>query len=262
MGEIMASNACDITIDGDHGRITIRGSRRAEKAVPGTRQGHHLPPMALVRSYTTMRDTFRSLAISSVVMLPVAILLYGGRFELRSNALSDLGMLATADGEPNTAAFAAFSLYMASAGFFMFVYGRSNRRPAMVPFARLKMVLGYLASAGFLAGILPHDHFHGVHVAGCSVFVGALWCLGNLFSWELLSIGRRRTAVKVQVILQATVLPYAGAYLAGSDARQALQKIAVLGLLVSLYAATRSLRAALVEHALKRPVRNLPGTYS
>jgi hypothetical protein len=88
-------------------------------------------------------------------------------------------------------------------------------------------------------------------MVGCAVMVGSLWFLGNLFSAELLRLRRQRPAIAVQVILQATVLPYAAAYFAGSELKQVLQKFALAGLLVSLSIAAARLREAVLVRATR-----------
>jgi hypothetical protein len=115
----------------------------------------------------------------------------------------------------------------------------------------LKFVLAICAAAGYLGGIFPHDQFQVVHMISCGIMVGSLWMLGNVFTAELSRRGRAREALRVQAVLQASVLPYAITYLMGADVKQTLQKVAVVGLYASLTSATRYLRTAVLDQSIR-----------
>lgn len=210
-----------------------------------------LPSLALVRPYKEMRDYFRILVAANLILLPLAILAFGERFDFWQLPLSDLGIPRTQSGRSNYVSMLIFDLYMLTGGFAMILYARSCRRRPDVPHSTIKLVLGLLAAAGYFIGIFPHDRFHALHTAGCSAMVGSLWLLGNIFSLELWNLNRRRGTLISQLILQLTVLPYAAAYFVDSGAKQTLQKFAVAGLFVSLSLATRLLRDAVLENATR-----------
>ena len=75
----------------------------AEKtsSTPTVTHGAPVSPLRLVRPYTAMRDCFRLLAIINLILLPLAVAVYGERFRFFSLALSDLGVPVTPGGLPN-----------------------------------------------------------------------------------------------------------------------------------------------------------------
>lgn len=207
--------------------------------------------VSLVPVYRTTRDSFRLLALSNVVLLPLAVISYGEKFHLLTSPFSDLGTLHTRGGSSNVASFIIFALYMLSGALIMMRHGRALSRTPYVPYSRLKIALSFGAAAGYVIGIMPHDLVHAVHTAGCSLMVGSLWMLCTVFSLELGRMGRFHDALAVQLILQLSVLPYAVAYFVDADVKQALQKVAVAGLFVSLTAATRFLRREILDAAFR-----------
>jgi hypothetical membrane protein len=207
---------------------------------------------AMVHSYSRTRDTFRLLALTNLVFLSLAVAAFGERFSFLHLPFSDLGMPRTATGAPNYLSCVLFAVNMTICAVIMACFGRSCARRATTPHRVPKAALAFLAAAGFLVGIFPHDRFHVLHLAGCAAMVGSLWFLGNLFSLELHRLGGRRSVLVVQAVLQCSVLPYAAMYFAGADGKQALQKIAIMGLFVALTAVTRALRVRALQSALSR----------
>ena len=189
------------------------------------------------------RDHLVGLVAVNLVLIPAAILTYGEPFRFWQLPLSDLGVPWTRNGQPNFVSFTLFAVNMAIGAIVMASLAVTCIRSRTVAYRRVKSGLAILASAGFVVGTVPHDPFHYVHLAGCASMVGSLWFLGNLFSLELVTSGRRRAAAATQAVLHLTVLPYAAAYFAGSDSKQVLQKIAVFGLFATLTLATESLCA-------------------
>ena len=221
------------------------------KGVAGAQIGNaHVgrPVFSLVRPYTAMRDIFRLLAITNLILLPVAVIAFGERFQFWAFPLSDLGLPLTPGGQRNHASMVVFALNMVAGSACMIAYGYSCLRTAALPGKRAKVALASVAATGFLVGIFPHEPFQVLHMAGCAAMIGALWFLANLFSVELVRLGRRRQAWRVQAVLQLTVLPYAAAYFLGLDIKQVLQKFAIAGLFVSLSVATRLLREAVLTN--------------
>ena len=131
----------------------------------------------------------------------------------------------------------------------MISFARVCRFTPAMPHREWKALLSIVAAAGFVIGIFPRGRFHYVHMFGCALMVGALWFLGNVFTIELRDAGKSRAVLLVQLVLQLTVLPYAVSYALEADSRQALQKLAIIGLFVSLSLATRALRQAALETA-------------
>ncbi len=212
---------------------------------------------ALVRSFTRTRDHFRLLAMLNMSLLPLAMLTFGDRFHFFRLPLSDLGMPQTAEGLPNIVAFLIFILNMIASGAIMVSYAVSCRRAHRMPHREWKAFLALVAAGGFIVGIFPHDRFHYLHMVGCGVMVGALWFLANLFSGELHAAGKIRETAAVQLVLQLTVVPYAVSYVLAANPRQALQKLAILGLFVSLSLGTRTLREAALAAAIRQSRLNV-----
>lgn len=182
---------------------------------------------------------FRLLGALQLVLLPLAMLAYGERYSLLSNAISDLGTLRTPAGETNGLSVLLFATDLTATSVVLCSYAVHIRRKSGIGHPALKADFAWIGAAGALLALAPHDAHRLVHGIGAGMLVGSLWMLANLLALELRD-QEPAAARRIELVLQATVLPYATAFFIDADAKQLLQKLAVLGLVWSLRAVFRA----------------------
>ena len=204
---------------------------------------------------TGVRDVFAVLAVATAGLLSAAMITYGERYSFWTNALSDLGLLRTPEGHTNTASALLFAAAMI-AGSVTMARCAALLRASAIRGAVAKQTAAVVSSIGFLVAIFPHDSLRSAHFAGCAAMVGGLWLLAMLLVRDLVRSRRHRPAVLVALILNLPMLPYAAAFAADADGKQALQKVAVIGLIAALLLAAEAVRREAARPRTSRlPVR-------
>lgn len=187
------------------------------------------------------RRYFDQLVLVQLLLYPVAIALFGDRFRFSQDALSDLGARMTPSGQPNGLAAAVFYLMLVLIATTMFRYARYCGHEPVPAFGRAKRFVASMTAVGAIAAVSPNDTVHSLHVAGCVAMIGGFWVLGIIIALELSRHRSVRAAFLVQLLLEATLLPYAFAYAVNSDLKQMLQKPAIAGLVLSIWLGARIL---------------------
>lgn len=180
----------------------------------------------------------RELNILFGVTLAVCILgmlTYGEKIEFRDHAVSHFGRLYTRGGNPNYLSLLIFALGMTASSIICFHVSRHLEKPF---YQRLFRLCG----TGYILLIIPCDLYNPLHALGGALVVGSLWFF-TVFSLhdQYQKIPKIRFFL-YQLILQATVLPYAFLYAVGSPDKQLAQKFALAGLIVVL-------KLTLTEHS-------------
>lgn len=169
----------------------------------------------------------------------ISMLLYKGTFLVFQYPLSDLGAFMTETGGFNVLPRIVFDLTMTVAGLLMLGIFSAFSAEKHLRHGLAKRAMAIVCALGFFIVLMPYDINLGVHEVGASLVFGILWGLTVLFSVELKQIGKWKLSLASEVVLQATVLPYAFMFVAGIPAEVAAQKIAVVGLMTAIWLATR-----------------------
>jgi len=98
-----------------------------------------------------------------------------------------------------------------------------------------------LCGTGYILLITPCDLYNPLHALGGALVVGSLWFFTVCSLHDLYQKISKIRFFLYQLILQATVLPYAFLYAAGSPDKQLAQKFALAGLILAL-------KATITEH--------------
>ena len=181
----------------------------------------------------------RALSVSNLILLTIALMLRPAGTRILPLPLSALGEWKVFALGSGVAGLIFFDLSILLSAVILFRYQSFCRNAGSVPHGRAKALLGLAGAAGYLIMIFPNDVTHPIHVAGSALAVGCTWGLMIPYTLELASSGRKGEAWRMQVLLQATVLPYAAAYLAGSPHHPVYQKIAIPGLMAAVLLSVR-----------------------
>ena len=166
------------------------------------------------------------LCVAMLVYL-LGMLTYGERFPFWEKAYSHIGTMRTVSGYPNTLALLVFGLGMLLSSWIC--YRSSKMRTSQ--FDNLCFIV---CSAGYLLLMVPCDLFNAVHSIGGALVFGSLWLFSVI---HLNEIHNEKPGYKFwlyHLILQGTVLPYAFLYAVKSPADQQVQKLAFIGLFLTL----------------------------
>jgi hypothetical protein len=160
-------------------------------------------------------------------------------------AYSHVGRLNTYNGNSNHIALLFFILsLLVSAG----ICFRIDR---LIP-REFNHHLFFIAGIGYLLMIPPCDVWYVIHSAGAVLVIGSFWLFLMYSLIHMQSFLGWRKFILYQVLLQGTILPYAFLYIMDSSAKQALQKIAIIGIILSLKITTREIARQLdirLDHA-------------
>lgn len=181
---------------------------------------------------------FNILLYSNVATILLSILLFAEDFSFWKHAVSDLGTTVLEDGKTNYKSAFIFSVGMILCGIvcvqiYKALYAFSIRQK------KLKIVLLKFTSLGYFVIVTPYNISNIIHSLGASLVFGSLYLLAVVLLLEVKDQGKKAKFVFYQVLLQATVIPYAVLFFLYLPARQSAQKFAVAGLILSLYACTR-----------------------
>jgi len=175
-------------------------------------------------------STVIAIVIGAIVL---AIIFYRGAFRFWKYPLSDLGATVTEHGFSNITSMLFFDPGMFASSLIMFSVGASLAKTA-VEHRRIKCGLAVLCAAGFIVIIFPYNINDNIHMSGAAAVFGSFWGTTVLLLLESRkSIGELRFWL-LQLLLQMTLLPYAALFAIGLPVKQAFQKPAVLGLMVTL----------------------------
>lgn len=161
-------------------------------------------------------------------------------FFIWQDPLSDLGAFMTVNGSVNMIPRTVFDLAMTISGLLMLKICAIFSSDGPLRHAGIKRVMAFICSIGFFMVLMPYDVSLAVHEIGASLVFGMLWGMTVLFSIELKQASFLIATVLSQLVLQATVLPYAFMFAAGIPAEVAAQKFAVVGLMFSVWYTTRA----------------------
>lgn len=193
-------------------------------------------------STTSTQKTSRQFLILIFLLLLgliASIITYRGPFQIWKYPLSDLGTLHTVNNKPNIWSRYIFDLTMIVSGFLMIrICTAFSNNPGLRHY-RLKSVLTFICAIGFFILIFPYDISDAVHEAGATLVFGSFWILIVEFTLELKHLFSVSVFWMAQLVLQGTVLPYAALFAIGSPIRDVVQKIAVAGLMFSLWMTTK-----------------------
>ena len=190
-------------------------------------------PSGLIREHALMR----ALSVSTLVLLTLARMLRPGRTGIIELPLSAFGEWRVFSLGTGPGGLLVFNLSMLISSLILFRYLSICRGDKTVSHGRTKALLGLIGSGGYLVMICPNDIAHPAHVIGSALAVGCTRGLMIPFAMELASAGRKGDAWRMQIPLQAAVLP--AAYLLGSPDHQVYQKIAIPGLTAAVLMAVR-----------------------
>jgi hypothetical protein len=139
---------------------------------------------------------------------------------------------------PNAISSLIFSLDMFLSGFILFYFAR-RRYQERDGRSLVFFLLPLLAGAGYvIAGFSPDDTHHVFHVLGSALYVALLWIMATGFIYETKSQMPAWKYYLLQFILQVPIFTYAFTYFANLDISSGIQKITVIGLLISLLYST------------------------
>ena len=174
-------------------------------------------------------------AVIAVVigMLTLAIIFYREPFQLWKYPLSDLGATVTEHGLPNTPSLVFFDCGMLASSLIMLRIS-SRFAASKVRNRKIKRGLTLLGAAGFFVIMFPYNISDPVHMTGGGMVFGSLWALTVLLLLETRPRAGRLRFWLLQLLLQLTILPYAALFLLGPPIKQAFQKPAVVGLMLTL----------------------------
>lgn len=217
--------------DGQHGDRRVRYALGANEAV---RNG----PRSVICT-TAVSKQLSFMIVWVLCGLFVSIILYHGTFLIWDYPLSDLGAQLTVSDKLNVVTRIVFDLTMTLSGILMIRIFALLSNDIRVRHGRIKAWMTFVCAAGFFMLLMPYDVNLAIHEIGASLVFGMLWGLTIMFSLELKSVGHWKRALASQVVLQGSVLPYAFLFAVGIPAEVAAQKIAVVGLMVAVWLATR-----------------------
>jgi hypothetical protein len=185
---------------------------------------HHGDIEDLVRHHR-IRVLVNMLLANTLIILFAAIIAYGEKFLLWEYPYSYLGMIKTPGGNGNTLSFIIYA-----AGCLMnsvlCLKISSNFTGGLF------RILFRICATGYLLLMLPCDVLNTIHSIGGVLAFGSLWFFSMISIIDLYKLGRKLNVLLYNVLLNASVLPYALLYFVQSPYKDIAQKPALLGLIL------------------------------
>ncbi len=189
-------------------------------------------------STRTISSRFSLLVLVASIGLVLCVATYHGPFLMWQYPLSDLGDMLTESGIPNVLTRRIFDLTMLTSGSLMVTIHSLFSADIPIMHIKAKRVMTFVCSIGFFMLLMPYDLDPTFHEIGGTLLFSMLWGMSVLFSVELNRAFKVRSVVS-QVILQATVLPYAFLFVMQIPSEVVAQKFAVVGLVFAVWLTTR-----------------------
>jgi hypothetical protein len=182
------------------------------------------------------------LVFFNICTIIIGIITYNGSFLFWKDALSNLGSTVNLSGEHNFLSPLFFGAGLVVCGLLCFRIAAIWSAYQILPRFRLFSFLMKMAGTGYLLMIAPCNLINTVHVLGSILLFGSFWLYMVLLIRDL-SIWLKHWRVLIfMTLLNATLLPYAFTYvILRTPVKQLYQKIAVLGMLISLLLIVRML---------------------
>lgn len=226
-----------------------RGAFRAPRSMRRSRRAERLDRFIIdpsLRNRIVTPTIARRLTIVITILLAaitLGIIFYREPFRFWKYPLSNLGATVTQHGLPNFRSIFFFDSGMIISGVIMFAVS-ARFAASKVDHRRIKRGLTFLCGIGFFVIIFPYNINDNIHMVGGGAVFGSLWGLTLVFLLELRRAVGWLRFVLLQLPLQITILPYAALFMLGVPIKQAFQKPAVAGLMLTLLLVLRSRRRA------------------
>jgi hypothetical protein len=179
-----------------------------------------------------VRNLFPVISATIVLTYALGILAYGEAFLFSEYAISDLGATVTKHGRPNLNARIVMTIGMLICSFMMLRIGLHYGQSRSLRNQRFKRLVAVLCAGGFFLFTCPLNVNYVVHSIGAGLIIGCLYLFDNCFLFEQRLLMPALVFWGSQLILQATVLTYAVAYITTAAIKQISQKCCIAGLLV------------------------------
>lgn len=183
--------------------------------------------------------------ISTVILvilvgLCIAMGTYQGKFLFWKSPVCSLGTIYANHKQFNIISLLFFDFTMMLSSYLMMKVGYSFSSDIPFQHKRLKQILSFTCSIGFLLIIAPYTVLHTIHIIGGTFVIGPLWGLALLFSIEVRPHISTSAFLFYQLILQGSILSYAIMYSMGIPTDNAAQKFGIASLMIVLWFATRT----------------------
>jgi hypothetical membrane protein len=184
-------------------------------------------------------EFFYIMLLLDIVLMFMAGLLYSGRFQFWNYPLSYLGAYYARNGAVNSRSFLLYDTSMIINGILMLLVSYCFYFNKYLKRRMFKAVISFICGLGFIIAISPDDLAHPYHVLGSSLAVAGLWILSMTLLSDIKSDLKKYEFYLLQAILQIPIFTYAATYFLNLSYSSFVQKIAVLGLVVTLIASTK-----------------------
>ncbi len=188
-------------------------------------------------NWPELNRLFNYLAGIAIIILILGILTYGEPFYFSDEPYSALGRFWSPTGNLNIKSMIIFAAGLILSALTCFRIERTLN-------GRYNHWLFTICGTGYLLMLAPCDILNPIHSLGVLMVIGSLWFFSVFSLFTLLhSIGILRFLL-YQLLLHGTLLPYAFNYTFDLPALQAVQKFAIIGLIVAMKLIVIELRKA------------------
>jgi hypothetical protein len=186
-----------------------------------------------------LKRLYRWLEWTIILMYLGGALFYADPFHFWQHALSEIGTTRTLLGTPNLASSLIVTTGLFIIGRLLLEVARVYRNNKVYSKRIIKSNLAYCASLGAFISISPNDLLHSIHTFGSATLIGGTFLLTMIMIWDYQDHYGSNKAYLVMAVLTISVIAYAITYFSGLEIKQAVQKICLINMLLTIYQRTR-----------------------